>query len=370
MDKIVSEFKKLTEAAGFRAGIADRNGKVIYCPEDMGLGAGDVISGSAYIAVDAEGNGAGDFILFALPENDKRADDLTLCALKLVRNGLFGEAGRGLSVSGLFTDALEDRTGGAGKKLELVMSEAGDGHEYRLLTACCGTGADSTKEGATTDQISQVEEVASELFPEDQGFLTGIFRRGGNAYVGALLRIRRNGGEDVTSAADYALQFVDTASAETMVDVKVAVSSGFTSLDRLGEMARQTLSTLKLGEKFGIRDRCLIYENLGLERLVSSISEEDRLEYLRAVLGGQQWTDRSMQELLNTVSVFLQCNQNSSVTAKRMDVHRNTVNNRIEKFGKLTGLDCTSFRDGVRVRLALLIIRYMGQGDPADSPVD
>ena len=152
-----------------------------------------------------------------------------------------------------------------------------------------------------------------------------------------------------------------------MVNVRVAVSSGFRSLSRLSEMALQTVATLRLGEDFGIGSKCLVYEKTGLERLISSISEEDRLEYLRAVLGGQYWTDRSMQELLNTVSVFLQCNQNSSVTAKRMYVHRNTVNNRLEKFSRITGLDCSSFSDGVRVRIALLIIRYMGQGDPSEE---
>ena len=367
MDRFLSEFKRITEEAGFRAGIADKTGTVLYCPEETGLSQGDAIPAEGFAEIDLDPGQGEEYIIFAPRGTDTYSSDTALSALKLLRTCLTTARPEGISVSVIFAGALEGSIPNAGKQLEHILPELESGTEYRLLTACC-TGEDAGDTGK--DQLKQIGEVAAELFPEDHGYITAVFKNGAKGYVSTLIRTPVKSEEDVSPAEDYAMQLLDTAIAETMLDVRVAVSGGFTYPERIGKMALQTLEMLRLGEKFGIRNRCLVYEKLGLERLISSASEEDRLEYLRSVLGGQQWTDKSMQELLNTVSVFLQCNQNSSITAKRMYVHRNTVNNRIEKFGKLTGLDCTSFTDGVRVRIALLIIRYMGQGDAEDAPVD
>ena len=370
MDKIFFEFRKKAESAGFPAGIADRSYKVLCAAEGIGLDTGDVISPDKFVMIDAKNRYGKEYILFApFEENGTEASrNITLSALRLLSACVFEEAAPSRSVSGYFTDALEDIGGNSWKKLELSIPAPEKTEEYRLLTACCSKAGEN--EEAETDQLDQVREVAAELFPEAQGYVTSIFRAGGAGYVCTLIRTPLILDEDSTGAEECALSYIDTASAETMLDVRAAVSAGFRSVDRVGKMALQTVEMLRLGESFGICSRCLIYEKLGLERLISSIPEEDRLEYLRSVLGSNQWTDRSMQELLSTVSVFLQCNQNSSITAKRMYIHRNTVNYRIEKFGKLTGLDCASFTDGVRVRIALMIIRYMGQSDTADAPVD
>ena len=360
MELYIAELKRLTEKTGFQAGLADKNGKVLYCPAGIGLKAGDRVSDADFTVIDGSDSDGTDYILFSAKENEKRSSELSSGMLKLLSERLFGSDRAGISAERLFIGALEGRPGSS-EKLGSVFPKLSNNMQYRLITACCAE--DETHGG----QITQVREVASELFPEDQGFVTGIFNSGTGSFVSALCAVEEGDASRSEKAEQMALQLADTAGAEVMVNVRVAVSSGFRSLSRLSEMALQTVATLRLGEDFGIGSKCLVYEKTGLERLISSISEEDRLEYLRAVLGGQYWTDRSMQELLNTVSVFLQCNQNSSVTAKRMYVHRNTVNNRLEKFSRITGLDCSSFSDGVRVRIALLIIRYMGQGDPSEE---
>lgn len=361
MDLYVAELKRLIDKTGFQAGLADKNGKVIYCSAGIDVKTGDTVSDADFTVVDGADSNGTDYILFSAKEKEKRSSELSSCMLKLYSERLFGTDRAGLSAERLFVSALEGTPGSSGEKLASILPKLNNNMQYRLLTAC------QTENDASEIQTAQIKEVASELFPEDQGFVTGIFKSGSGNFVSALCPVEEGDSSRNEKAEQMALQLADTAGAEVMVNVRVAVSSGFRSLSRLGDMALQTVATLRLGEDFGIGSKCLVYEKTGLERLISSISEEDRLEYLRAVLGGQYWTDRSMQELLNTVSVFLQCNQNSSVTAKRMDVHRNTVNNRLEKFSRITGLDCSSFSDGVRVRIALLIIRYMGQGDPSEE---
>ena len=51
-------------------------------------------------------------------------------------------------------------------------------------------------------------------------------------------------------------------------------------------------------------------------------------------------------EMLNTIKVYLDNNQNTSLAAKKLYVHRNTLISRIERFNEETGLDVRTFVDG------------------------
>lgn len=50
-------------------------------------------------------------------------------------------------------------------------------------------------------------------------------------------------------------------------------------------------------------------------------------------------------ELLNTIKVYLETNQNTSQASRVLYLHRNTLIQRLDKFYRRTGLDCRSFMD-------------------------
>lgn len=54
-------------------------------------------------------------------------------------------------------------------------------------------------------------------------------------------------------------------------------------------------------------------------------------------------------EFLYSIKVFLENNQNSSEASKLLYLHRNTLNNRIEKFFKVTGFDLRNFEDAALI---------------------
>lgn len=58
-------------------------------------------------------------------------------------------------------------------------------------------------------------------------------------------------------------------------------------------------------------------------------------------------------ELVQTLQVFFECNLNVSLTAKKLYMHRNSVQYRIEKFIEKTGLDIKHFHQAVAAFLAL-----------------
>lgn len=361
MNFISDELKKLTEISGFRAGLSDGSGNVIYSAPGMPFAIGDNILGADLIMLPASSSDGSKYFLFSGSTHDEATDDTAVCALKILSVSLFGSGEKPRTLGEIFESALENRSGSV-KRLGQLLPVPGEGESFRLIVAYCG------KACGDRDQMNEIRAVANGVFPEEQGFVSGTFRKNGLFYTAVLCLTRFGEAEDgMLPGERCALQLVDTASAEIMLPVTASVSAGFISVDRLGAVVDQTVETIHLGIKFGRLDKCFLYEKMGLERLISNLSADDRIEFLKATLGALNETDKALPELLNTVSVFLESDQNISVAAKRMYVHRNTIGNRLEKFQKLTGLDCFKLSDAMRAKMALLMIRYMENPDMRNS---
>ena len=103
---------------------------------------------------------------------------------------------------------------------------------------------------------------------------------------------------------------------------------------------------LSLGAKYHSRESVYDYSGMTLERIMECIPEdrlnEIRREYLyRGDAGGMP------DELLETVRVFFRNDLNLTAASRELFVHRNTLNYRLDKIRKDTGLDLRSFRDAV-----------------------
>ncbi|APH06088.1 PucR family transcriptional regulator [Bacillus weihaiensis] len=65
------------------------------------------------------------------------------------------------------------------------------------------------------------------------------------------------------------------------------------------------------------------------------------------------------KELLHTIEAFLQSNLNASSTAKRLYIHRNSLQYRLEKLLENTGLDIRTFSNAAFINLAITINRHL-----------
>ncbi|ARK31216.1 PucR family transcriptional regulator [Halalkalibacter krulwichiae] len=61
------------------------------------------------------------------------------------------------------------------------------------------------------------------------------------------------------------------------------------------------------------------------------------------------------KELIKSIRIYLDCNMNVSHAAKKLYLHRNTLQYRVEKFIERTGIDIRHFNNAVSIYLALLI---------------
>ncbi len=135
----------------------------------------------------------------------------------------------------------------------------------------------------------------------------------------------------------------------------LAVHELISSDHTIAKAALALRETLRIGHLFDVTEHIHLPWELQLERLISSISPEDRERFINEA-GGHQgiFADEEMRMTLET---FFQMDCNVSETAKRLYIHRNTLMYRIEKIKQETGLDVRSFRDAVLINLELLLYK-------------
>ena len=84
--------------------------------------------------------------------------------------------------------------------------------------------------------------------------------------------------------------------------------------------------------------------------LIDQIDSHQRQDISQAVL--QEYIDD--EESLEMIEAFVQCNLNISETAKRLHMHRNSLQYRLDRFFEKTNIDIRQFHQAMTVYLALL----------------
>lgn len=222
---------------------------------------------------------------------------------------------------------------------------------FRLLLVSWGELSPSEKEA--------IQSVVRNIFPAEQGYL--CVQTEGNRLM-VLCPVEDEAAEE--QLKEYAMTLSDTVMAEAMALVGVSLSNRFTEITELGTAFQQADRARVIGDIFELGDKYYDYETLGLEKLIFSFPTQACVDYVKETFGREFLADRSAPELLLTIRTFLDCNQNGSEAARVLYIHRNTMMYRLEKFNRLTGLDCAQFNTGLRIRLAMMILQYLEKKEP------
>ncbi|ANX11063.1 hypothetical protein ABE41_003530 [Fictibacillus arsenicus] len=71
-----------------------------------------------------------------------------------------------------------------------------------------------------------------------------------------------------------------------------------------------------------------------------------------------EWTEED-KETVNTIKVFVECNMNISLAAKKLYIHRNSLQYRVDKFFDRTGIDVKQFKNALSVYMAILSLEQL-----------
>lgn len=157
---------------------------------------------------------------------------------------------------------------------------------------------------------------------------------------------------------DVAETLVDMLSMEALCNARVAHSTVTEDLRKLPQLLQEALAALEIGKIFYTDRKVNAYSSLGVGRLIYQLPRPLCQMYLQEVFGGDL-PEIFDEETLNLVEKFFENNLNTSETARKLYIHRNTLIYRLDKIQKETGLDLRTFDDALMVKVALLVRAYL-----------
>lgn len=153
----------------------------------------------------------------------------------------------------------------------------------------------------------------------------------------------------------YCLGLYELLSSEWVGECHLTIGYPFMPVKGIPGVVSQLRETLYLGRAFHVSSNIHLPWGMHLERLVNSIPDEVRKQFLQRVVTKEDSFADS--ETMATLQHFFHFDCSVSETAKRMYIHRNTLLYRLDKIKHETGLDVRKFSDAVLVKLILLLYK-------------
>lgn len=133
--------------------------------------------------------------------------------------------------------------------------------------------------------------------------------------------------------------FIVAVNGDFYADLKLYESVIFKNKTLLTENLYKNLNKDIFKETYN-NDKSLFYF-----QIKKQINEELKKEVFKSL-----YTDK---EFLKSIKTYLESDKNTTLASKHANMHRNTLDNRIEKFVDVTGFDLKDFDDSVFIYLLL-----------------
>ena len=144
------------------------------------------------------------------------------------------------------------------------------------------------------------------------------------------------------------------------VALKAGFSDPFEDLCDLSRALHQGKMALEAGKASLSEPVCTSYDNMGLGALVASLPAEAADHFVKEILEDRQ--EIFDEEMMYTVTTFLENDLNISETSKKLFINRNTLIYRLNKIEKETGYDLKKLDDAIAVRIAMMVRQYREGG--------
>lgn len=197
-----------------------------------------------------------------------------------------------------------------------------------------------------------VQQTIRSIYPESgQNYLISLTE----TQLSLLIPAPSQNSEDLLDVAET---LVDMLSMEALCNARVAHSTVVEDIRKLPQAMQEALAALEIGKIFYTDRKVNAYSSLGIGRLIYQLPKPLCQIYLQEVFGGDL-PEIFDDETLNLVEKFFENNLNTSETARKLYIHRNTLIYRLDKIQKETGLDLRTFDDALMVKVALLVRAYL-----------
>jgi purine catabolism regulator len=144
--------------------------------------------------------------------------------------------------------------------------------------------------------------------------------------------------------------------------VVVGVGGSSVSASAIARSYAQARRALDTAQRFGNQGDVVVFEDLGVYRLLFHVSDPSELRgFTEQVLGDlMEYDQRHNADFVRTLAAFLDRNGNLQATARELNLHVNSVAYRMQRIRAIAGLDFESSEDRLLAQVALKILSGSG----------
>ena len=140
--------------------------------------------------------------------------------------------------------------------------------------------------------------------------------------------------------------------------VLIAYGTIVNDIKEVSKSYKEAKLALDVGKIFFSERNVIAYSALGIGRLIYQLPIPLCKMFIREIFEGKSPDDFD-EETLTTINKFFENNLNVSETSRQLYIHRNTLEYRLDKLQKSTGLDLRVFEDAITFKIALMVVKYM-----------
>lgn len=142
---------------------------------------------------------------------------------------------------------------------------------------------------------------------------------------------------------------VDTITSECLVNVSFFLGEPYKMPHDVRKKVKEELTLHELAIGFGWAESIVRWKDLIYLLLLKNLSNQELEQMVDKIIG----PFREDNEMLHSIATFLTENLNISETAKKLYIHRNSLQYRLDKFTEKTGLDLRRFEESFKVYIAI-----------------
>ena len=143
-------------------------------------------------------------------------------------------------------------------------------------------------------------------------------------------------------------------------DISIGIGRVKPGLFYVHKSLEEAMKCLQFIRSYQFENKVLSYTDLGVQRLILQNSEEELKDFIQEVLGPLlEYEQARKGDLLTTLFVFLESNQNGKIAAETLHVHPNTLNYRIKRIEDILSIDLTDSKQLLNVHLAINVYQYI-----------
>lgn len=157
------------------------------------------------------------------------------------------------------------------------------------------------------------------------------------------------------SASEFADFLIQSVYEETGIKVQAYVGGCVQSIAHASKSLAQSLETKRMSLSMNYTSNVHTYKDFMLYHVLEELPDYKLSEFYKLLTDYSDSQIFSDDEMTSTAEEFLENSLNVSETSRKMFLHRNTLNYRLDKIEKETGLDIRKFSDAIIFRLIILL---------------